>query len=111
MDPTTFKDPRDPTTRGRRWADEAHALLAKIEPSKASFPLLQGLICMFVYEGDLGAGTAAIPCFMRAMDVYKTLNEQEFSLHRAGVDEARVQRERQATSWCMWGFYCCEWYV
>lgn len=107
MDPTTFADPGNSATRGRRWADEAVALLAEID--QPSIPLIQGLLALFVYEGNLGQGAKALPYLMRAEEVYGALNKEETLRSRAGVEEARAQRERQAVCWCMWGFYCCEW--
>ena len=107
MDPANFKDSEDPRSRGRHWADEAEALLENI--NSPSLPLLQGLYSLFVYEGNLGLGTKSVHYFLRSMDVYKSLNDVKALQHREGMDEARLQRERQATSWCMWGVYCCEW--
>ncbi|KAK7908706.1 hypothetical protein PG985_016009 [Apiospora marii] len=94
MDPTTFKDPGNSMTRGQRWADEASALLAEID--KPSIPLIQGLLALFVYEGNLGQGAKALPYLMRAEEVYGALNKEKTLRSRAGVDEARAQRERQA---------------
>ena len=108
MDPRSFKDSEDTSSRGRRWADEAEIHLAKIH--KPSLPLLQGLFAMFCYEGVVGNGTKSVEYYLRAMDTYKILNEADI-LPQEGVDEARLLHERQATSWCMWGFYCCEWYA
>ena len=109
MDPVTFKYSEDSNSRGRRWADEAEVLLEKI--SRPSISLLQGLYALFVYEGNIGTGTSSVDYFLRSMDVYKSLNETYSLQRREGENEARLQRERQAISWCMWGFYCCEWYV
>lgn len=64
---------------------------------------------MFVYEGNLGSGGKALPYLMRAMDVYRKLNVENGPPRRHGAAQARLDRERQAFSWCMWGFYCCEW--
>ncbi|CEI60173.1 unnamed protein product [Fusarium venenatum] len=107
LDPAFFKEPQDSSTRGRRWADEAETLLQKIETP--SIPLLQGLYSLFVYEGVIGEGTKSVNYFLRAMDVYKELNDT-WTMHRhGGADDARLDRERHAISWCLWGFYCCEW--
>jgi hypothetical protein len=111
MDINTFKNTEDSTTRGRYWADEAEALLAKTEVSTSSIPLLQGLLAMFCYEGNLGLGTKSLTYYFRAMDVYKALNYVETAQLRAGVDEDRARQEQLATSWCIWGCYCCEWYI
>ena len=107
MDPATFKDPEDSKSRGRLWADEAEALLGKTE--RPSLPLLQGLYALFVYEGNLGSGSRSVDYFLRSIDVYKALNVANMLQSTTGVNEARLQHEWQATSWCMWGFYCCEW--
>ncbi|SCV48593.1 uncharacterized protein FFB14_10462 [Fusarium fujikuroi] len=109
MNTKAFQDTRDPVTRGRYWADEADALLSTIEQDTVSFPLLQGLLAMFCYEGNLGLGTKALPYYFRAMDVYKGLNNVDITKQQLGVDEERTKRERVASSWCIWGFYCCEW--
>ncbi|KAF4991467.1 hypothetical protein FDECE_14037 [Fusarium decemcellulare] len=106
-DPIIFTDPQDSTTRGRRWAEEAEALLEDID--KPSLPLLQGLYSLFVYEGAIGSGTKSVHYFLRSMDVYKELNDAIAVQPREDADKARLERERLATSWCMWGFYCCEW--
>ncbi|KAH7014447.1 nitrate assimilation regulatory protein nirA [Microdochium trichocladiopsis] len=107
-EPLTFKYLGDKQSRGRRWADEAEELLREI--SRPSIPLLQGLLAMFVYEGNLGSGEKSLPYFMRAMDVYRALNVvNPLPQRRHDVAQARLERERQAISWCMWGFYCCEW--
>jgi hypothetical protein len=81
--------------------------LEKID--KPSLPLLQGLYSLFVYEGVIGEGTKAVKYFLRSMDVYKVLNDTWTTQQRGGADDARLERERQAISWCLWGFYCCEW--
>ncbi|OBS23068.1 hypothetical protein FPOA_03631 [Fusarium poae] len=107
LDPAFYKEPQDSSTRGRRWADEAEILLEKID--KPSLPLLQGLYSLFVYEGVIGEGTKAVKYFLRSMDVYKVLNDTWTTQQRGGADDARLERERQAISWCLWGFYCCEW--
>ncbi|KAH7127423.1 fungal-specific transcription factor [Dactylonectria macrodidyma] len=108
MDPITFKDSGDSSSRGRLWADEAESLLK--ESDKPSITLLQGLYCLFVYEGNIGIGTKALKHFLRSMDVYKALNNSLDELQYPGAaDEERIQREKQAISWCMWGVYCCEW--
>jgi len=78
---------------------------------RPSLPLLQGLYALFVYEGLLGTGTKSVHYFLRSMDVYKALNSMDALQQSERVDKARRQREKPATSWCMWGFYCCEWYV
>ena len=105
----TFKYSEDSNSRGRRWADEAEILLGKI--SRPSISLLQGLYALFVYEGNIGTGTRSVNYFLRSIDVYKALNEMCSLQQREGKNEARLQQERLAISWCMWGFYCCEWYV
>ncbi|KAF5023005.1 hypothetical protein F66182_4963 [Fusarium sp. NRRL 66182] len=102
-----FKEPQDSSTRGRRWADEAETLLDMI--SKPSIPLLQGLYALFVYEGVIGKGTKSVNYFLRSMDVYRELNEAWIMQPPQSTDDARLERERQAISWCLWGFYCCEW--
>ncbi|EWZ78317.1 hypothetical protein FOWG_17403 [Fusarium oxysporum f. sp. lycopersici MN25] len=107
LDPVFFKEPQDSSTRGRRWADEAETLLEKID--KPSIPLLQGLYSLFVYEGVIGNGTKSVNYFLRSMNVYKDLNDAWTVQPRQGADDARLERERQAISWCLWGFYCCEW--
>ncbi|KAG4292508.1 hypothetical protein FPRO06_11996 [Fusarium proliferatum] len=109
MNSKTFQDTGDPITRGRYWADEAEALLSTIEQDTVSFPLLQGLLAMFCYEGNLGLGTKALPYYFRAMDVYKGLNNVDITKQQLGVDEERTKQGRVASSWCIWGFYCCEW--
>ncbi|KAK2590141.1 hypothetical protein QQS21_012182 [Conoideocrella luteorostrata] len=109
MNIATFQDLRYPVTRGRRWVDEADTLLAQIDVEQHSFPLLQGLLALFCYEGNLGLGSKALPYYVRAMDVYKALNYRGTPHHRADMDDSRAQRERLAASWCIWGFYCCEW--
>ncbi|XEV04549.1 hypothetical protein FSHL1_009836 [Fusarium sambucinum] len=106
-DPAFFKEPQDSSTRGRRWAEEAETLLEKIETP--SIPLLQGLYSLFVYEGVIGEGTKSVKYFLRSMDVYKELNDTWTTQRHGGADDARLERERQAISWCLWGFYCCEW--
>jgi hypothetical protein len=108
LEPKCFVDAEDSSTRGRRWADEAYVHLAQIE--EPSFPLLQGLFAMFCYEGVLGSGTKSVEHYLRAMETYEALNKSNLSRRRLGVDEERIRREYQASSWCMWGFYCTEWY-
>lgn len=73
--------------------------------------LLQGLYCLFVYEGNVGNGTKSVHYFHRAMEAYRSLNDNLYQLlhHREGMTEARFRNEERAMSWCMWGFYCCEW--
>ncbi|KXJ90100.1 nitrate assimilation regulatory protein nirA [Microdochium bolleyi] len=106
-EPMTFKYLGDEHSRGARWADEAEEALR--ENSHPSITLMQGLLAMFVYEGNLGSGEKALPYFMRAMDVYRALNIANAQPQRPGVAPERLEREKQAISWCMWGFYCCEW--
>ncbi|KAG7404013.1 Nitrogen assimilation transcription factor nit-4 [Fusarium oxysporum f. sp. rapae] len=108
LDPVTFKDPQDSKSRGRRWADEAEAHLESID--RPSIPLLQGLYALFAYEGNIGNGTKPVAYFMRCIDVYKALNDPvTLETHHKCVDETRLERMKQATSWCLWGFYCVEW--
>ncbi|KAH8646316.1 fungal-specific transcription factor [Xylariales sp. PMI_506] len=108
LNPITFKDPMDSMSRGRLWADEAERLLAEID--KPSIPLLQGLHSLFVYEGDLGIGSKALEYFQRGVIVYAALNnELDILPHHEMDGGARRQQEKQAISWCMWGYYCCEW--
>lgn len=66
---------------------------------------MQGLLAMFVYEGNLGSGAKALPNILRSFDVYRALNETD-SPRRDETDEAQLENERQAVSWCMWGFCC-----
>ena len=107
MNTVTFTDPGDSKTRGRLWAEEAEVLLEKI--TRPSLPLLQGLWALFCYEGVIGSGTKSVQYFMRGLDVYRSLIDIDQPQGDSSKDEARLRREIQATSWCLWGFYCCEW--
>lgn len=109
LNPITFKDQDDNKSRGRQWADEAERLLEDL--TKPSMAMLQGIYALFIYEGNLGVGTKSVQYFMRAMEVYKALNEDVALQRPATVDPSRLERERQATAWCLWGFYCVEWCV
>lgn len=109
MDPATLKDVNVSTSRGRIWADEAIALLEQ-NPAP-SLPLLQGLYCLFVYEGNIGSGERSVHYWRRAMQVYQSLNEHPYKVSDKRKNAKRLEQERHAISWCMWGFYCCEWYV
>lgn len=73
--------------------------------------LLQGLYALFLYEGYIGSGSKAYQYFMRPIEVYNALNQTYTHplQRRKGVDKARLLRDGQATSWCLWGFYCAEW--
>ncbi|CAI6336051.1 unnamed protein product [Periconia digitata] len=106
LEPVTYAVPQDPSTRGRRFADEADAMLQSeyIEPS---FALFQGLFAMFCYEGCVGEGKKSVNYLYQAIDIYKALN----SVVRLPPvsDETVSQRERHAISWSMWGFYIVEW--
>lgn len=73
--------------------------------------MLQGIYALFIYEGNIGEGTKSVQYFMRATEVYKALNENDVPQRPVTVDESRLQRERQARGWCLWGFYCLEWSV
>ena len=67
---------------------------------------------MFVYEGNVGAGSKSIDYFMRAMKTHEALNNTEFlDPQSQGKSEARLQREKEGLSWVMWGLYCAEWQV
>lgn len=107
----TFFDPGDSATRGRRFAEEAEKYFEK-EKDQPSIPLLQGQFAMFVYEGNVGAGSKSIDYLMRAMKTYETLNDIKFLDPKVqGKSEARLQGEKEGLSWVMWGLYCAEWQV
>lgn len=72
---------------------------------------MQGLFALFVYEGNLGSGAKAIEHFFHAIKVYADLNDGDCFSRPRTASGPRLQREREAVSWCMWGFYCCEWCV
>jgi hypothetical protein len=109
LEPETYSVPQDPTTRGRRFADEAESILQR-ENGQPSVPMFQGLFAMFCYEGNLGEGTKSIKYFSQAMDIYKELNHTEILQAPTGAtDKARLQSERHALSWSMWGLYVTEW--
>ncbi|KAM3549913.1 hypothetical protein ARSEF4850_008606 [Beauveria asiatica] len=108
MDPATYKDPADPRTRGRLWAEEAELHLQNC--SRPSIALMQGLFIFLVYEGSLGDGTRTLQYLTRCMDVYRILNDRNMDeLAGDRVPESRRRLEREAFSWCMWGMYCLEW--
>lgn len=107
MDPRTYKDPEDPTTRGRLWAEEAELLLQSC--SEPSVTVMQGLYALFVYEANLGNGSKSLEFFIRCMAMYNIFNESTNYETAGVVYDSRLRREKEATSWCMWGLYCYEW--
>ena len=65
---------------------------------------------MFCYEGNFGDGVKSVEYLKRAFDTYNALNHAEMLRPPVGAaDHARIQRERHALSWSMWGFYIVEW--
>jgi len=77
---------------------------------RPSVPLMQGEFAMFAYEGNLGSGATSVDYFMRAMKTYAALNNADFFNNQDWTKSAlRLQHERYAMSWVMWGFYCTEW--
>ncbi|KAM3537245.1 hypothetical protein ARSEF1564_009833 [Beauveria bassiana] len=108
MDPATYKDPADPKTRGRLWAEEAELHLQNCP--RPSIALMQGLYALLIYEASLGTGARTLQDLARCMDVYRILNDRNMDeLTDQTVPEPRRRLEREATSWCMWGMYCTEW--
>ncbi|PMB68831.1 Nitrogen assimilation transcription factor nit-4 [Beauveria bassiana] len=108
MDPATYKDPADPKTRGRLWAEEARLHLQNC--TRPSIALMQGLYVMLIYEASLSDGARTLQYLTQCMDVYRILNDGNMNeLADDTVPESRRKLEREAFSWCMWGMYCTEW--
>ncbi|KAM3534808.1 hypothetical protein MY4038_001889 [Beauveria bassiana] len=108
MDPATYKDPADPKTRGRQWAEEARLHLQNC--NRPSIALMQGLYVMLIYEASLSDGARTLQYLTQCMDVYRILNDGNMNeLADDTVPESRRKLEREAFSWCMWGMYCTEW--
>jgi hypothetical protein len=102
--------PQDTKSRGRRFAEEAEALLEQ-EMKQPSITLLQGLYALFAYEGNLGSGRKSVDYFSRAIAMFDALNATNLQQrHLAGADDVRMRKEHEATSWVLWGLYVAEWY-
>ncbi len=109
MESETYLETKDPSTRGRQFAEEAEITLQQ-EVDTPSIPLYQGLWAMFCYEGNLGGGQKAVDYLLMALETYKAVNHTSvLQAQGTSIDEPRFQRERHAISWCMWGLYATEW--
>jgi hypothetical protein len=96
--------PGDLNTRGRRFSNEALRLLQlEGEPPVSTVPLLQGFLCLYLYEANLGDGNKAIQFTDEFYRVYAELDlEEEVEAARGQPEEARA---RLVCSQAAWGVY------
>lgn len=101
--------PGDLNSRGKAFAIGAVRLLA-LEDIGLSLPVAQGLALMYVYEGALGSGEAALSYHsrMQARDLALRLDEIPRSAD-AAIAGVRQSREAHALSWIAWGFCIWDW--
>ncbi|EJP62010.1 fungal specific transcription factor [Beauveria bassiana ARSEF 2860] len=94
MDLATYKDPGDPKTRGRLWAEEAELHLQNCP--RPSIALMQGLYVLLIYEASLGTGARTLQDLARCMDVYRILNDRNMDeLTDQTVPEPRRRLESE----------------
>ncbi|KAM0194830.1 hypothetical protein ACHAPA_009089 [Fusarium lateritium] len=98
-----------PSTRGQAFATEAIKCM-QLEDTRPSLPVAQGLALMYVYEGALGDGEAALRLHTLMQARYMALWLDD--IHRStdtAIAGSRQRAEAHALSWIQWGFYTWDW--
>ena len=109
MHEAVFAAPGDMASRGRHFANAALQLLEP-ECANVSFPLFQGLLFLWVYEGIVGNGDRGWGLLKKAFEVHSELLRREAQLGPKPASPAlRAGRVYQAKSYILWGFFRMEW--
>ncbi|KAF5019716.1 hypothetical protein F66182_8259 [Fusarium sp. NRRL 66182] len=106
---TTFDTPGNSSTRGLMFAKEAVKCL-RLEDTRPSLPVAQGLALMYAYEAALGDGETALEfhSLMQTRYVALRLDDVQRSTDTA-IAGLRQRTEAHALSWIQWGFYVWDW--
>ncbi|RGP74219.1 nitrogen assimilation transcription factor nit-4 [Fusarium sporotrichioides] len=105
----TFSTPDEISSRGRGFAQEAIRCL-KLEDTRPLLPVVQGLGLMYVYEGALGDGDAALEFHSLMQQRYMELRLDDIQRSTdTAIAGSRQRAEAHALSWIQWGFYVWDW--
>ncbi|KAH7192564.1 uncharacterized protein B0J16DRAFT_62594 [Fusarium flagelliforme] len=105
----TFSIPGELSTRGRVFAQEAIRCL-KLEDTRPSLPVTQGMALMYVYEGALGDGETSLEFHTLMQQRYKALQLDDIQRSTdTAIAGSRQRAEAHALSWIQWGFYVWDW--
>ncbi|KAJ4118707.1 hypothetical protein NW768_010767 [Fusarium equiseti] len=106
---STFSIPDELSTRGRIFAQEAIRCL-KLEDTRPSLPVAQGMALMYVYEGALGDGELALEFHTLMQQRYMALRLDDIQRSTdTAIAGSRQRAEAHALSWIQWGFYVWDW--
>ncbi|RGP79070.1 nitrogen assimilation transcription factor nit-4 [Fusarium longipes] len=108
-DSATFSVPDEISTRGRIFAQEALRCL-KIEDTRPSLAVAQGLALMYAYESALGDGDTALEFYSLMQQRYMELRLDDIQRSTdTAIAGSRQRAEAHALSWIQWGFYVWDW--
>ena len=82
----------------------------KLEDTRPSLPVTQGMALMYVYEGALGDGESALEFHTLMQQRYKALRLDDIQRSTdTAIAGSRQRAEAHALSWIQWGFYVWDW--